>query len=1509
MATKQKKKLSLFNQLLALSLCAATVLTPILGVVKQEETQAFTYGSYSGWSESKPASIFGRNIEQGTKYKYRDKEFKTTSNANESGWTPTGAQYDGTPTAWAYYKAHTYDVCSNPGANQITGYGGVSNNVPTEELRNEAGYWYTSTQSGLGDAWSSIPGGYTVCGKTVKYKYGVRNSNSILTVWDRHYYRRTVPRTYQHWKWGSWKESINSNPGANANREIQKVTVWRYRDVLDTTAPTATCTTTDLNRDYYTIRCNAADENSGINRVEYHSWYENGGYDFKKTVNGTLISQSINSDGVASKATYEHTIKRSDFDNRFDFYNTHIFVYDNLGNFTKYTFRHDLRDTTPPTATLQLSNTSWTNKNVTATITGYDDTGGSGLSLLQYRSNGSAWQGVSNGATITLSTEGIHNIEARAQDASGNWSSIVAATAKIDKTVPTITDAYTTPNSWTKDSVKLFVATNDTGGSDVAKIQTNISNQGWIDHLGSTIDKEFLTQHGKYDIRIRTVDNAGNISTTSTIYAYIDKNAPSLTLEQEITDLTTKPYNIKIKAADGKNESGLQYIQLHSGNRVYDPETDYFISENGTYTFKAIDNVGNETTSSITVDNIKPIQDGTESPVNLFYKLDGDSSTSNQWVAVENGGKVWITNEGETNLTAKAIDEAGNNSSVKTTIVRIDLTRPEIAASHDTTWTNQNVTVNATVTDNIGVANVNSYQSSINRKMLLNTTSPTINKNILLISNSNITQDNGYYPEFSKIIPSLSTFGYTVTHLSDNDVPESLNTDGYDGIIYAGYVWGPSEKVSKIINKAYNDGKSILTFGNDSATTLQIIKGTESFTGKYTFNTTSNNTFLEEISNEASTSDNYQRITNVSENTKVIANIIHEDGLTTPGIIYDSNSNNGNWLHIQSSNEVASSNFIPNLIAETLQNKVNPPKAMTHSFTVTENGNYPITAYDLAGNKMTIVHNVSNIDREKPITIINTSPGCWTNEDVTVTISATDTESKINRIHYQLNGATTSNQMVHYGNSLTLKLSNNGETTITAYSYDNAGNRSDIVTSTACIDKLKPLVSSLTATPVLTKNSNVELNLVGSDSLSGLGLKQIKRNNEPWGSWTPYNSSNTKINTTLTIEGENTFSGRLQDNATNVSNISTVKVIYDITGPEITKAEVIPYYTNKGSVKIKATAKDNFEEQGWTKVESFFISNDNTNWTEFPTTDGEIEIDWSIPLNNGYQNIYIKAKDNVEDGNIGQTKTIEYVVDTIPPTGSIVIDNDQDIITTDEVTIHIKVEDVLNGIPNLSGVETIKIFDVNGNNSYTLTDPEENEMELDWILKPYGPDYHNQKAQIGIEITDKAGNVTTVLSKEVSVIKLYIDDFHLTNVINPSIYNSSNPFVKLTYPNIPVQPMLAGGSFSFEVDYSHPPLSAITGWTAMYEANIYYIGPDGFEETYPISKEGQTINGLFDALHEIPFHIPKDTNVYIDVTIKMFDKNGKFKGSDTFPKPIGTKLLIGQIEGDIREIIRFNEKS
>lgn len=192
---------------------------------------------------------------------------------------------------------------------------------------------------------------------------------------------------------------------------------------------------------------------------------------------------------------------------------------------------------------------------------------------------------------------------------------------------------------------------------------------------------------------------------------------------------------------------------------------------------------------------------------------------------------------------------------------------------------------------------------------------------------------------------------------------------------------------------------------------------------------------------------------------------------------------------------------------------------------LTSNGNYNVTIYDVAGNSTACKGTVNLVDTGKPtVTItleegqsLNSNTHYTSNATVTATITAKDTgNAGIKKVCYTLSGATNQNEVCKDGSSTTVTIKNNGNTTITAYAFDNAydyndgspewnGNRSENKTKTVYIDRTAPTVS-FTTTP--SNNwSNVAPTATFTASDAAAGLYTVKT------VWAPTTDSTTAFST------------------------------------------------------------------------------------------------------------------------------------------------------------------------------------------------------------------------------------------------------------------------------------------------------------------------------------------------------------------------------------------------------------
>ena len=113
----------------------------------------------------------------------------------------------------------------------------------------------------------------------------------------------------------------------------------------------------------------------------------------------------------------------------------------------------------------------------------------------------------------------------------------------------------------------------------------------------------------------------------------------------------------------------------------------------------------------------------------------------------------------------------------------------------------------------------------------------------------------------------------------------------------------------------------------------------------------------------------------------------------------------------------------------------------------------------------------------------------WYTSNVTIKITAgTDTESGIQRTTYILSGAATKEETT-ISSGGTITISEQGTTTITAYSYDVAGNKSEQTELSIKKDSTAPVIN-LTQTNTTSKEYTKTVSVSVSDGESGISVKK-----------------------------------------------------------------------------------------------------------------------------------------------------------------------------------------------------------------------------------------------------------------------------------------------------------------------------------------------------------------------------------------------------------------------------------
>jgi large repetitive protein len=466
---------------------------------------------------------------------------------------------------------------------------------------------------------------------------------------------------------------------------------------IDTESPV---TVSDITTKWYnsavTVNLSATDDLSGVVKTYY-------------SINGSEFVEGT-----------KFTVSKADI-NQVSYYSV-----DNAGNVEEAKIEEIIIDNSPPITKSNIEE-KWRNSGFTVNLTASDDL--SGVANTFYSINGSEFV---EGATFTVTVEGINQVSFYSVDNAGNVETVKTVEVKIDSKAPE-TDSNIT-DKWNRGKVTVnLTVTDDLSG--VARTFYSINGAEYEEGTSFKVSGEGITKVSFY-----SVDNAGNIEAVKTVEVKIDTLAP-----ETVSDIEDKWYRgevtVNLTATD--DLSGVAKTFYSINNSVIMEGTTFKVSTEGInkVSFYSVDNAGNveevntvevkiDYTAPVTESNVVDIWNKEEVTVNLkatdnfsgvaktFYSLNGKDFSE--------GTTFKITEEGVNKVYFYSVDNAGNVEVVKTAEVKIDKTAPITVTDIVDKWNKDEVTVNLKAEDNlIGVAKT---YYSINSSELVEGTRFTVNK-------------------------------------------------------------------------------------------------------------------------------------------------------------------------------------------------------------------------------------------------------------------------------------------------------------------------------------------------------------------------------------------------------------------------------------------------------------------------------------------------------------------------------------------------------------------------------------------------------------------------------------------------------------------------------------------------------------------------------------------------------------------------------------------------------------
>ena len=262
------------------------------------------------------------------------------------------------------------------------------------------------------------------------------------------------------------------------------------------------------------------------------------------------------------------------------------------------------------------------------------------------------------------------------------------------------------------------------------------------------------------------------------------------------------------------------------------------------------------------------------------------------------------------------------------------------------------------------------------------------------------------------------------------------------------------------------------------------------------------------------------------------------------------------------------------------------------AITVSNEGITTVTlyGYDNVDNKSEGRTYTIKIDRTPPVTgtatvtsgtkTVSTSDYYTSNNVVLTVADGSDALSGYWKTKYTLSGATVQSTKTDLNGTKTITITNEGETTVTLYGYDNAGNEGAARTYTIKIDRTVPPEGTITVTGTTGNNgwykSNPTVKFTQStDALSGTNRITYKLEGAKTANETTIGNNGT---ITIDKEGITTVTLYVYDNAGNRS-AKTVNVKVDTVAPGKPTVEITggtKGYDNwyKDNVTVKVTGSD-----------------------------------------------------------------------------------------------------------------------------------------------------------------------------------------------------------------------------------------------------------------------------------------------------------------------------------------------
>ena len=621
-----------------------------------------------------------------------------------------------------------------------------------------------------------------------------------------------------------------------------------------------------------------------------------------------------------------------------------------------------------------------------------------------------------------------------------------------------------------------------------------------------------------------------------TVDYIIDNELPDFNLTANPTSFTNHDVTITANNVKDFGDSGLRGVLLPNGVWVNAETVPYNVSQNGTYTFRAEDNVGNATTKSITVSNIDkivPTATLTQSPTgwtkgNVLLTLsniqDGGVSGLKE-VILPDGTKqstfsdiVFEVKE-RGKYTFQIVDNAGNVTNKSIDVMNIDREAPDADFTKNPNgFTNKDVTIQVRNVRDVGTSGM---------------------KSLMLPHGEFIVPGNHDY-----VVTDNGNYAFRLEDNAGNSVIKTINVNTIDRI-------KPSAKFSLSTTEATRDDVmvNITDIHDEGVSGLKHVKYPDgsidtTFEDK-SYPLKKNGTYTFEVSDNAGNTIQY---------TTTVVNIDQDpptaDVIKTPSDF------------TKDSVEVRVFN-IRDIGFAGLKSVTHPDGTVTKDeeivYVVNENETRDFILEDNIGNKKVLRIAVTNIDNDAPQADMRMSTEDMTNKDVTLYLSNLRDigTSGLKTVTLPNGTVKTTFENISYSVS-----SNNRYRFIIE---DNAGNIVEKTFDVKNIDKIPP-TADVSQTPLGFTNKDVSLKLT---NIQDMGVSKLKAITLPNGE-----KVNSFEDSLFPVSENGTYTFAIEDHAGNQTNKSITVGNIDKDSPTASLSQTPTALTNSNVTLILSQVND-----------------------------------------------------------------------------------------------------------------------------------------------------------------------------------------------------------------------------------------------------------------------------------------------------------------------------------------------